>query len=72
MDKALRVFFKTGRELESLSLKASQARLPNVEELVCEFREILMYRAIAAEALEIYDSPKTLEIISELRALEQH
>ena len=71
MDKALRIFFKTGKELESLTSAASQVRLPKIEKIVREFREVLTYRAIAAEALEVYDSPETRKTLSELRAIEQ-
>jgi hypothetical protein len=68
MDRALRVFLKTSRELRSLNSKAGKVRLPNVEKLVCEFREILTCRAIAAEALDVYDSPKLRRYIAELQA----
>ncbi len=71
MDKALKVFFKTGRELENLNSEAGKVRLPNVEILVREFREILTSRAIAAEALDVYDSPETREALLEIHAIEQ-
>lgn len=71
MDKALKVFFKTGRELESLTSKANNVRLPNIEKLVREFREVVTYRAIAAEALDVYDSPEMHQTLAELRAIEQ-
>ncbi|MEM6423713.1 MAG: hypothetical protein AAGF66_11000 [Cyanobacteria bacterium P01_H01_bin.119] len=71
MDKALKVFFKTGRELRNLNRKASDVRLPHVESLVHEFRDILLHRAIAVEAIDVHSSPEMMADISELKALEQ-
>ena len=72
MDKALRVFFKTGKEIDSLSTKANHVRLPNIERLVREFREVLTCRAIAAEALEVYDSTEVQKNLLELKAIEEN
>lgn len=70
MDKALRIFFKTGKDLDKLRLKAGEVRVSNVEGLVREFRAVLTHRAIAAEALSVQNRAEIQSTISELKRVE--
>ncbi|MEM6838703.1 MAG: hypothetical protein AAF609_17840 [Cyanobacteria bacterium P01_C01_bin.120] len=70
MNTAIKIFFKTGRELEHLKRHASNVRVGNVEYFVTEFRRILTRRAVAAEALEAYEKAEIRSAIAELNQLE--
>lgn len=67
MDKALRIFFKTGRDLEEIKSKAGKVRVSDIESLVQEFQTTLTKRAVAAEALEVHSSTEMKSMISELK-----
>lgn len=69
MDTAIRIFFNTGNELERLKRKAANVRVANVEDFVDEFRQILTNRAVAAEALDVYNQAEVRAAIAELRQL---
>lgn len=71
MDKALRIFFKTGRDLERIKLEAGAVRVSDIESLVQEFHTILTRRAVAAEALEVHNCTEIKSMISELKALKE-
>lgn len=70
MNTAIKIFFKTGNELERLKLEASNVRVTNVEQFVAEFRHILTRRAVAAEAIDVYDRAEIRSAIAELKQLE--
>ncbi|MBE7384348.1 MAG: hypothetical protein F6J95_023415 [Leptolyngbya sp. SIO1E4] len=69
MDQAIRIYLETGKRLDEIKMKAANARVADVEPLVKEFAEVVIQRAIAAEALTVHESPEIRAAIAELRGL---